>query len=137
MLSIDVAMYEYVANHPLLVPVLNGRVYPALAPTQAVFPYLVYLEVGYYAARHLLGLSAPRWSQYQWEIHGTPHAQVGAVKLLLTKALDAFHGVVAGVDIRQVYVRDRRSMSEDDRGGGQQQLTCAMLDMDVLYFVTE
>lgn len=133
-MSLDVALYEYVRTYAALLDTVNGRVFPSLAPQQAIMPFLVYTEIGYYSERQMLGASALKWATYQWDVYATRHQQAREIGAALTTAFDGIRGLYSGVSIRQGYVRARRTTMEDNAAGDQQMYFRVSLDIEFCYY---
>jgi len=133
--ALNVALYDLVRQTSTLTA-LGGRIYPLLAPTQAVMPFAVYSEIAYRAEHTLVAVSALAWATYQWDLYGQAHQAVHDLALALTTALDGWRGVQSGVAIRRVTVHERRLYLLDDLGGGQQQYYRASLECEVCYLLS-
>ena len=133
MAAVDAALADYIKTYAALLSMVNGRVYPVLAPQQAVMPFVVYQEITYRSEHHMGGAADLKNVWYQWDVFAERHQQVRDVGEALTTALDGYSGTVNGVDIRAVFVRDRRVSLENEQAGGQQMLYRVSLDTEIWY----
>jgi hypothetical protein len=131
--TLDAALCDYVKADSTLLTLINGRVYPLLAPQQATFPLVVYQEITYRAEHHMQDVTALVQTFWQWDAYAERHAKAREVGCALTRVLDHCRGSIGGLDIRGIFVRDRRVMLEDDEAGGQQQYFRVSIDTEIWY----
>ena len=131
--ALDAALADYVKADATLLALLSGRVYPLLAPEQAALPFVVYAEIEYRAEHHMGNVTGLVQTFWQWDCYADRHARARDVAFALTSALDHLTGSVGGLDIRCIFVRDRRSSLEDDAAGGQMQVFRVSLDTEIWY----
>src|SRR6185503_3249817 len=132
-MSLDIALVTYLAGHAALVPLIGDRIYPLLAPTQAVMPYLLYAEIHDESTQHLLGAGELAMATYQWDVYGRTHRSAREVAKAFKLLMNGYRGVSAGVAIRRVLVRGMDTGLEDDQAGGQQIASRVTLETDDWY----
>lgn len=133
--ALDSALYHLVSQAPDLLPLVNGRVFPLLAPQQAPVPFIVYSEISYFAAHHMGGVTRLAATDVQWDVYGDRHQQAREVGEALTTLLDGYRGLTNGVDIRATFVRARRTTLEDDQAGGQVLYYRVSLDTEIWHLL--
>lgn len=131
---IDVALVNYVKSKDTLMALVSGRVFPALAPTQAALPYIVYSQTDYRSERHMLGVSALKWATYTWEAYGTPRDQAREIRDAMIEAFDGLRGGFSGVAISQVFLRGVGDDLVDDKSGSQQMIYNCHVQIECAYY---
>jgi Protein of unknown function (DUF3168) len=130
-MDLDTALFQSLTQHTGLFDLLQGRVYPVLAPTQAQFPFLIYQQIGYDGVQHMRGAGALARSTYQLDSYGVSQVSVRQVAETVRRALDGFHGLLSQVDVRQIALVSQAVFVEDDEGGGQEMYYRVSQDFDI------
>ena len=131
---IDVALVNYMRSKDTIMALVSGRIFPALAPTQAPLPYIVYSQSDYRSERHMLGVSVLKWATFTWEAYGTPRDKAREIRDAMVEALDGLRGGFSGVAISQVWLRGVGDELVDDQSGGQQMIYNCHVQFEVAYF---
>lgn len=131
--TLDTALSDYIKAHASVLPLVSGRVYPMVAPQQAIFPLVLYQEIDYRAEHHMTAATGLAQTFWQWDAYAERHAQARQVGFALTSALDHLTGNIGGLDIRCIFVRDRRTLLEDPEDGSQQPIFRVSIDTEIWY----
>jgi hypothetical protein len=136
MMDLDTALFQYLTAHVGLLDLLQGRVYPLLAPTQAQFPFVIYQQVGYGGEQHMRGAARLARATYQLDSYGVSQQSVRQVSETIRRALDGFHGLLQQVEVQQIALVSQAVLAEDDEGGGQDTYYRVSQDFD-MWFVQD
>lgn len=118
--NLDIALYNYLRDLASLAALIEGKVYPLMAPQQATMPYVIYTEVGLSTYRHMAGLSNIATAFYQLDAYGQNHLSAALVADALRVGLDDLQKVaLSHIDVRKVILSDRRWMLEETYDGSQ------------------
>lgn len=132
-MDLDTALFQYLTSHQGLLDLLQGRIYPVIAPTQAHFPFMVYQQVGYDGVQHMRGAGALARATYQLDSLGDSQRSVRQVAETVRRALDGYHGLLSQVDVRQIALVSQAVFLEDDEGGSQDVYYRVSQDIDIWF----
>jgi hypothetical protein len=91
-MSLKAALYSYLTSQAGLTALVGNRIYPDLAPPNAVRPYIVYGIISSEHVRNMLGASGFCSRRVQFDIYGSSAISCESVFTALAAALEAKRG---------------------------------------------
>jgi hypothetical protein len=95
---------------------VGTRVYPGVAPTNAIRPYVVYTRITTPRVRSTKGLSHLASPRYQIDAWAASALEAKAVIDAVRDALDGYKGTLVGVRVGGVITQDESADSEIEAG---------------------
>lgn len=100
MANIEEALFTRLSTFAGITALLSTRIFPLRAPDQLVVPFIVYQKITGNREQSHTGSSNLANPRFQVSCWGSTYASAKAVSRQVVLALDAFKGVVSGVDIQ-------------------------------------
>lgn len=94
-MSFESELYSYLTGQSALTDEVSTRIYPSMAPQNAVLPLIVYIKVTDEAEGHSTGASGMSLALYQFDIWAATNVSRITVSAALRGELDGFRGTLA------------------------------------------
>src|SRR5262245_16715145 len=117
--SLHRALYAFLSTYPPLVAQVGTRVYPSVAPSSAVFPYVTVHDLHVGSHYHLQGPSATHDTLVQVDCWALAAEQSKKIAALIRQAVDGQQAVWEDLDIDGLFIESELDTSEMAEDGSE------------------
>lgn len=146
MASVQEALYAFLAADTTVDGLVDGRIYPEMAPQAAALPYITYTVIDSPQYYHLTGPSGLVTARVQidcWASGATGYATAWSVAEAVRNAvgsgtteLDGYRGTTSSVFIQKCALVDRRDLMEPPIHADEKPVRRVSLDFLINYVPT-
>lgn len=102
--SLHRALYAYLSTYAPLTALVGTRLYPGLAPTSAVFPYVTIQDLMVASHYHLDGASATHDSMVQIDVWALAAIEALQIARIIRTSMDGLPAAWDGLEVDGVFV---------------------------------
>lgn len=117
--SLHRALYAYLSLYAPLQALIHTRLYPSVAPSSAVLPYVTVQRLGVGSHYHMQGVSATFDTAVQVDCWALQAGEAKRVAETIRGALDAYSGTMDDLDIDGVFVEAEVDLAEFAEDGSE------------------
>lgn len=117
--SLARALYAFLSTYALLTAVVGTRIYPGLAPTSAVFPYITIQELMVASHYHLDGATATFDTMAQIDVWSLEPMQAQQVARIIRQSMDGMPAAWDGLEVDGVFFDSEQDAPEPAQDGSE------------------
>lgn len=129
--SLSRALYAFLSTYPPLTAVIGTRLYPGIAPTSAVFPYVTIQELMVASHYHLDGASATFDSMAQIDCWALEPMQGQQMAKIIRQSMDGMPAAWDGLEVDGVFVDSEQDAPEPAQDGSERAYYRRILTLSV------
>lgn len=129
--SLARALYAFLSTYPPLTAIIGTRLYPGIAPTSAVFPYVTMQDLMVASHYHLDGATATLDSMVQIDCWALEPMQAQQLAKIIRLAMDGMPAAWDGLEVDGVFFDSEQDAPEPAQDGSERAYYRRILTLSV------
>jgi uncharacterized protein DUF3168 len=117
--SLSRGLYAFLSTYAPLTAIVGTRIYPGLAPTSAVFPYVTIQELMVASHYHLDGATATFDTMAQIDVWSLEPMQAQQLAKIIRQSMDGLPAAWDGLEVDGVFVDSETDAPEPAQDGSE------------------
>lgn len=117
--SLARALYAFLSTYAPLTALVGTRIYPGIAPTSAVFPYVTLQELMVGSTYHLDGATATHDSMVQVDCWSLEPMQAHQMAQVIRLSMDGMPAAWDGLEVDGVFIDSEQDAPEPAQDGSE------------------
>jgi len=129
--SLSRAMYAYLSTLAPLTALIGTRLYPGIAPTSAIFPYVTLHEIMVNSSYHLSGATATFDGMVQCDVWALSADESQKLARIIRQSMDGLSASWDGLEVDGVFIDSEMDAPEPAQDGSERAYYRRILTLSV------